>query len=388
MALGAMAKYPGLDVPIIPCGLFYFHADRFRSRAMVEYGQPIKVESRLVEDYKKGGEFRRNAISELLKIIYRNLMAVTVNAPDFETLQVIQAAKRLYKQPKTKMNPFAELELTRRLIKGYTIYKDNSRIVKLKEKVLEYNDLLLAYGLKDHEVKKTILKPFQIIPRLITRLIGLLFLFSFSLPGVLLNAPIAVIANIISTKKAHEAKMSSSVKISGKDVLATWKLLVGLVLIPSLYFIYTLISLYFLSYFGVITNWNFYAKLFLGVFLDIIVFPTISYAAIRFGEIGLGIFRSLKPLALASFKPAKAKELRNKRKEIKKEIITVVSEFGPNVYSDLNNLAIAQRIHIVSDEEDDAAPSPLVNWSLLGNDFDEMWKQVEPHEIDDYFFKQ
>lgn len=45
MALGAMADDPNLRVKIVPVGLSYFHAHRFRSRAVVEFGAAMDVPS-------------------------------------------------------------------------------------------------------------------------------------------------------------------------------------------------------------------------------------------------------------------------------------------------------------------------------------------------------
>ena len=39
----------------------------------------------------------------------------------------------------------------------------------------------------------------------------------------MLNAPIIVMARVVSRKKMKEAKAGSAVKIAGRDVLATWK---------------------------------------------------------------------------------------------------------------------------------------------------------------------
>ena len=47
MALGAMARNPDIDVTIVPCGLNYFNPDKFRSRAIVEYGEPVKIDREL-----------------------------------------------------------------------------------------------------------------------------------------------------------------------------------------------------------------------------------------------------------------------------------------------------------------------------------------------------
>lgn len=88
MALGAMAKHPGLDVKIVPCGLNYFHAHRFRSRAVIEFGNPITISPDLVEQFKKGGQDKRDACSNLLDTIYYALKSVTVNTANDQTLMV------------------------------------------------------------------------------------------------------------------------------------------------------------------------------------------------------------------------------------------------------------------------------------------------------------
>jgi glycerol-3-phosphate O-acyltransferase/dihydroxyacetone phosphate acyltransferase len=86
MALGALAANPECGLKIVPCGLNYFHAHKFRSRAVVEFGAPIEVPPELIEHYKQGD--RREAVGQLLDIVYQALVAVTVTAPDYDTLMV------------------------------------------------------------------------------------------------------------------------------------------------------------------------------------------------------------------------------------------------------------------------------------------------------------
>jgi len=64
----------------------YFHAHKFRSRAVIEFGNPIEVPSELVELYKKGE--KRGAVGSLLETIYQSLVSVTVTSPDYDTLMV------------------------------------------------------------------------------------------------------------------------------------------------------------------------------------------------------------------------------------------------------------------------------------------------------------
>jgi glycerol-3-phosphate O-acyltransferase/dihydroxyacetone phosphate acyltransferase len=88
MALGTMACYPNVEVKIVPVGLSYFHAHRFRSRAVIEFGPPLNVSSELVEKFKNRGPDKREAVSKLLNQVYDALKAVTVRAPDYDTLMV------------------------------------------------------------------------------------------------------------------------------------------------------------------------------------------------------------------------------------------------------------------------------------------------------------
>jgi glycerol-3-phosphate O-acyltransferase/dihydroxyacetone phosphate acyltransferase len=96
MALGAMAAHPGLDVKLVPVGLSYFHADKFRSRAAVEYGAPISISPELVEQYIAGGTEKRVACQSLLDVVQAAVANVTVTAPDYNTLMVCCCLFRTY----------------------------------------------------------------------------------------------------------------------------------------------------------------------------------------------------------------------------------------------------------------------------------------------------
>jgi glycerol-3-phosphate O-acyltransferase/dihydroxyacetone phosphate acyltransferase len=88
MALGAMASYPDVKVKIVPVGLSYFHAHRFRSRAVIEFGSPLDIPSELVEKFQTGGPDKREAVSKLMNQVSDALKTVTVRAPDYDTLMV------------------------------------------------------------------------------------------------------------------------------------------------------------------------------------------------------------------------------------------------------------------------------------------------------------
>ncbi|KAI8093181.1 uncharacterized protein BX664DRAFT_277983 [Halteromyces radiatus] len=353
MALGAMAKYPGLDVKIVPCGLNYFHAHRFRSRAVIEFGTPISIQSDLVEKYALGGTEKREACGKLLDIISDALKSVTVNAGNYETLMMIQAARRLYKPAHRKLHISQVVDLNRRFLIGYKLFKHEPQVEELHQRVLAYNQLLKYHGIRDHQVSKTDLGGKHTLVLLIKRCMILTLLTLCGFPGAVLNLPVIIVAKIISQKKADAALRGSSVKIAGRDVLATWKLLVGLVLIPTLYTFYGFLVFLSLLQTDLETKWKILIPLASTVFISII-----SYASIQFGEIGLDIARSLQPLVVTLMDPESVQVLRENRSKLSRDITNVINEYGPQAFHDFDADYISRTMPSNHSHSSASSPSP------------------------------
>ncbi|EMC98239.1 hypothetical protein BAUCODRAFT_32226 [Baudoinia panamericana UAMH 10762] len=353
MALGALEKDPKCGVVIVPVGMNYFHAHKFRSRAVIEFGAPISIDPELVLQYKEGD--RRTAIAKVLELVYERLTAVTTLAPDYDTLMLIQAVRRLY-NPKGKRLPLsAVVELNRRLIKGYNTYKDDPRIVSLRTQVLDYNRTLFRIGLRDHQVSYAKFSWYRVWATLIYRVAKLLVLTIAVLPGVVLFSPVFITGKSISHAKAKEALAASTVKIRARDVIATWKVLVALALTPTLDFIYTVILTYWVSanrIGGRVPTWiPLWAVFFGGLFF----FPAICFMALRFGEIGMDIFKSLRPLILSISPSSKNTllKLRIRRQELQDQINNIINELGPELFPDFDKRRI-----IPDPEEAPESPDP------------------------------
>lgn len=108
----------GLSVPIVPVGLNYFSRHRFRGRAVVEYGTPIYIDPSTYPAYLAGGAEKRRVCNELLDTIQDSMKSVIVSAPDWETLQMIYTARRLY-QKNARLAPREKQDLSRRFAEGY-----------------------------------------------------------------------------------------------------------------------------------------------------------------------------------------------------------------------------------------------------------------------------
>lgn len=357
MALGSLAANPTSGLKIVPCGMNYFHAHKFRSRAVVEFGPPVEVPPELVELYKSGE--RREATRQLLETVYQALVAVTVTSPDYDTLmvrilyvirsvillisiQLIQAARRLYNPSGKKLPLPMIVELNRRLVKGYTQHKDDPRIMNLKRSVNDYNKQLWLLGVRDHQVEYAKFSILQVIFTLIYRLGKLAIMAIGTLPGLTLFAPVFIATKIISIKKSREALAASTVKLQGRDVMATWKLLVALAFAPTLYATYTALFTWWTSRNRVQGYMPAWVPLWLVVAFGMVFFPSVSFAALRIGETGMDILKSLRPLVL-SLNPTSANtlnKLREKRATLSREVTDVINTFGPEMYPDFDSARI------------------------------------------------
>jgi glycerol-3-phosphate O-acyltransferase/dihydroxyacetone phosphate acyltransferase len=205
MALGAAAANPALDIKIVPVGkiveyifqnqfffkkknhslgLNYFHPDRFRSRAVVSFGQPMTIDKADVEKYKLGGKDKREAVTKLLDQSDEAFKTVTVNAPDYDTLMVVQAARRLY-VPKSNSKPSIEqvVKLNRHFVSLWAKLKDDPSLQVIVKKVKYYNDMLTFFGIRDYQVDKLDITPVKAAYQLAKRITKLVAMAGLGAPA-------------------------------------------------------------------------------------------------------------------------------------------------------------------------------------------------------------
>ncbi|PYH78588.1 hypothetical protein BO82DRAFT_290880 [Aspergillus uvarum CBS 121591] len=351
MALGALSQDPNCGLSIIPCGMNYFHAHKFRSRAVIEFGHPIDVHPDQVKAYEAGGAQKRNAIGSLLETINDGLAAVTQPSPDHETLQLIQATRRLYKPIGKKLPLPLVVQWNRRLLKGYTRYRDDPRVVRLKKAVLDYNVKLRALGIKDHQVEWGNItdRPWLVaFATLLYRLAGLLVLSVGTLPGLLLFWPVFVTTKVISAKKKRQALAASVVKVRAQDVVASWKILVALGFVPALYTWYTSLVSFWLryerfgGYYSDLLPWYMQVRTYIPDTVPLwqfaigffVLLVGVSFAALEIGDTGMDILKSLPPLliALDPRSSGSLSQLRATRNALAIQVREVIDDLGEEAF--------------------------------------------------------
>ncbi len=227
IALGVRERHPELELAIVPVGLTYLHRYRARSQVLIHFGEPIRVDGSWSERH---AQEPREAVRALTDVIEDNLKALTVNAPDWETMRILHTARRIYKPQGVHLSLLEYAELMRRFAEGYARAAEDPEILALREGLEAYRDGLDQLALRDHDLRRD-LGFGQAFAKLLGRLLYLLVLLPLAVPGALLHAPVIITAIVAGDGLTRR-----------KDVVGTTKLIVALLTVPLVYLVVTALS--------------------------------------------------------------------------------------------------------------------------------------------------
>lgn len=216
--------------------------------------------------------------------------------------------------------------LNRRFIQAYLQFKDEPKVKKLSQDVMKYNRILQDLGLQDHQVHRHNLTPKR-RPRSYDHILEGTRSTQSRLEDIwsslLSHAPIGVLGDprfarrhsqqpdipdskgyidqksersvydasldnrsILISIVMPEALAASTVKIEGRDVLATWKVLISLGLTPVVYSIYAILATLVMMRAQAPSPWVFWTPIY-----TLAALPWIAFAALKFGEAGMDVLK-------------------------------------------------------------------------------------------------
>lgn len=224
IALGTAARGKVSPV-IVPCGLNYVHRHRFRSQVFIEFGAPIVMDEARLAAYRANPQ---EAVRELTDELGRALAAVTLNAPDWRTLRIIQTARRLYKPTGAELTPAEYVELNRRFVRQYVAEIDRPDMQALGRDLENYQARLDLLGIRDHQLRRPV-DAGQTMRTIVGRGLRTLILLPLAVPGAILHLPVGWIAAAVGERFSYEL-----------DDVATLKVLATILLLPVLYLLLAL----------------------------------------------------------------------------------------------------------------------------------------------------
>ncbi len=244
LALGAAAR--GSEVTIVPCGLTFIHPRRFRSRALVQYGEPIIVPaagpgsepasvpasgpasvpapdpvSTSVNASVAVTDDGVSAARTLTDRIERGMRGLTINAADWDTVRMLDTVRRLYQPPAISIED--RVELARRFNTHYPKVKDRPEVRRSMARVQRYQARLDELGLADREIAGG-LRPGAAARRVARYLTLVCLWLPLMLPAAPLHLPAVALARLAGRKLTPR-----------KDVIATTKVLAGMAIVFTFY---------------------------------------------------------------------------------------------------------------------------------------------------------
>lgn len=277
-------------ITIIPCGLTFIHPKRFRSRVLVQFGSPIVVQPGTTESAR--------SLTTTIDLAIRRL---TINAPDWDTVRALDAVRRLYQPREVSIED--RVELARRFNTYYAKFADDPRVVDVLARVRAYQQKLDELDITDRELARDLSK-FEVSTRVLRHLILVAFWLPLTVPGAPLHVPTFAFARLAGPRLTPR-----------KDVVATTKLLIGMLLVVLSYGIaITLLA------------WNWGWRWGLGAAL---VLPASGWATLRVLDRLRLARRGFGVLARRLRFRSEVAQLRKEREVLAALVIQVVTEMKP-----------------------------------------------------------
>lgn len=329
IAYGCMEKY-SVNVPIVPVGLNYYRGHRFRGRVVVEFGAPKAIDKDMYSTYKNN---KREGYTQLLTQIEESMRGVLVTAPDYQELQLLAAARRLYQDPTQVTTIKSKQDLARRFSIGFSIlrkkhsatgckgYKEMPEDIQaVAVKLADYLAVLHKWGLRDYQVS-TLDEP-NPTHHYHTFAHALMVMLLASVPTLFLNLPVGLVVGIVARREAKEDLKKSRVKLHARDVLLSKKMLYSIVAVPALWLLWGV-------FFYLFTALSFKATL-----MFLFCCPFFSYIGVMAVEAGMMDIKDFRPVynrLFSQFREDVVKALPRQRQELQTEVRALVTKYGPEL---------------------------------------------------------
>ncbi|HEY5949908.1 MAG TPA: hypothetical protein VIV40_30650, partial [Kofleriaceae bacterium] len=149
------------------------------------------------------------------------LRRLTINAPDWDTVRALDVVRRLYQPQEISIED--RVELARRFNAYYGAVAADPRVLALMSRVRAYQQKLDELGITDRELARDLSK-LEVGARVLRHFVLVAFWLPLTIPGAPLHVPPLAFARFASEKLTPR-----------KDVIATTKLMIGLLLVLAAY---------------------------------------------------------------------------------------------------------------------------------------------------------
>lgn len=301
-----------LGVRVLPVGLVYDAKHKFRSRVLVQVGEPLDPSPELERYLRAAGagdeDARWAAVEDLTGRIDEALSGVILDYESWEEARLVVRAADLYTRRDPQLPSLGRLEegfsRRRAFLEGYRELSGShpERTEAVAGSVEEYDDLLRAFHLKDRQVAARY-PPVPVAAFLARTLFTLLVLMPVAAVGTVLNALPYWVLQRIAARFQHLP-----------DQQATFKVFPGLVAYPLTWLLEAVAAGWMVSGW-VGAGWALLAAV--GVFL---AGPATGWIALRFHDKRRRFFHEVRAFLVLAVRRGLTSELKERRRQVAEEI--------------------------------------------------------------------
>ncbi|HEX6716722.1 MAG TPA: 1-acyl-sn-glycerol-3-phosphate acyltransferase [Pyrinomonadaceae bacterium] len=261
ISIAAVSTGEVSGLKIVPAGLYYTSKTRFRSDALLYFGNPIDVEPVTLE---ADGTPPRDAVRHLSSQIEQALREVILDAKHEEELQTTARAERIFSSASNNgagESLKAELRLQQRFIRAYSILQSRQpeRLRRLELRMMRFEEELSQAGVDPDELSPpgSTMKVFAAI---VKRSILFLLMLGPALIGTIAHYLAYKLGGFLATRISRDSD----------DVISTVKIISAMLLFPLTWIVLTVLAY---IYFGWVL-----------ALVTLVVIPVCGYVAIVFFE--------------------------------------------------------------------------------------------------------
>jgi 1-acyl-sn-glycerol-3-phosphate acyltransferase len=222
ITLEAERKFPGLGVRIVPVGLLFDSKQTFRSRVLLQVGEPVDPAPEIALD----AEDPVAAARALTARIDDALKEVTLNYETWEDARLVARAADLYRHRAAELPTRGSLAegyaFRRAFLEGYREMREShpEKVAAAAQCVKEYDDLLRAFNLRDDQVGAAY------PPSPVLRFIG------HTLLRLLVHLPLAAVGTVLNYPAYRLVGELVKWIIRDRDQKATYKVFGAFLFLP------------------------------------------------------------------------------------------------------------------------------------------------------------
>ncbi|EIW63578.1 glycerol-3-phosphate-acyltransferase [Trametes versicolor FP-101664 SS1] len=225
------------NVMIIPAAIVYTNKSKYRSQAIMEFGQPIRMDDYMGQFISEQEGAPRAAVKRLTAAIERELTQLTINAPDWDTLYAARMARDLLWPEERSINLDDFVAISQTLVDLFSTSDLVPNINAIRRHLLTYYSLLQTTHLTNAVLSSlplpATLDPRQPVP-LPSRLYTLVILVRDTL-SLLVRLPFSIVPIVIHAPAYVMGRVGAGLVEDEEETQAQNKVVFGLLLLFMIY---------------------------------------------------------------------------------------------------------------------------------------------------------